>query len=30
MRESGQKVPTDIIAIGEFVRRDRPAMGVRR
>ena len=29
LREGGQKIPPDIIAIGEFVRRERPAMGVK-
>jgi len=29
LQESGQKIPADVIAIGEFIRRDRPAMGVR-
>ena len=30
LREGGQKIPPDIIAIGEFVRRERPAMGLRK
>lgn len=30
VKESGREVPPDIIPIGEFVRRARPAMGVRK
>jgi 2-oxoglutarate ferredoxin oxidoreductase subunit beta len=29
MREQGEPIPPDIIPVGEFVRRDRPAMGVK-
>ncbi|MBN1193915.1 MAG: 2-oxoacid:ferredoxin oxidoreductase subunit beta [Methanomicrobiaceae archaeon] len=28
MEEEGETVPADMFAVGEFVRRDRPAMGV--
>lgn len=30
MKEKGQEIPPDIIPIGEFIRRNRPAMGVRK
>jgi 2-oxoglutarate ferredoxin oxidoreductase subunit beta len=30
MRESGENVPDNMIVVGEMLRRDRPALGVRR
>jgi 2-oxoglutarate/2-oxoacid ferredoxin oxidoreductase subunit beta len=30
MRESGENVPENMIVVGEMLRRDRPALGVRR